>query len=77
MLANVGKNAQIEKFWEHEMFETCCGNLFFIGTTLRRRKNPLFFDARPSGAEKIRCFLTREPSAQKKPSLCLQERRKH
>jgi len=39
---------------------------FFIGTTLRRRKNPLFFDARPSGAEKIRFFLTRDPPAQKK-----------
>ena len=66
MLANVGKNAQIEKFWEHEMFETCCGNLFFIGTTLRRRKNPLFFDERPSGAEKSHCFLTPDPPAQKK-----------
>ena len=52
MLANVGKNAQIEKFWEHEMFETCCGNLFLL--------------ERPSGAEKIHCFLTRDPPAQKK-----------
>ena len=66
MLANVGKNAQTEKFWEHEMFETCCGNLFFIGTTLRRRKNPLFFDARTSDAEKTRFLLTRDPPAHKK-----------
>ena len=66
MLANIGKNAQTEKFWEHEMFETCCGNLFFIGTNLRRRKNPSFFDMQPYGAEKIRFFLTRDPPAQKK-----------
>ena len=45
------------------MFETCCGNLFFYWNdppmqkksiilghaTLRRRKNPLFWDARPCG----------------------------
>ena len=30
-----------------------------------RKKSP-FFDARPCGAEKIRCFLTLDPPAQKK-----------
>ncbi|WP_277072958.1 hypothetical protein, partial [Segatella oulorum] len=32
---------------------------------LRRRKNPLFFDARPSGAENGHRFLTCNPAAQK------------
>ena len=80
MLANVGKNAQTEKFWEHEMFETCCGNLFFYWNdppmqkksiilghaTLRRRKNPLFWDLQPCSAEKIHYFGTCNPAAQKK-----------
>ena len=61
MLANIGKNAQTEKFWEHEMFETCCGNLFFIGTNLRRRKNPSFFDMQPYGAENGPPFLDLQP----------------
>ena len=80
MLANVGKNAQTEKFWEHEMFETCCGNLFFYWNdppmqkksiilghaTLRRRKNPLFWDLQPCSAEKIHYFGTCNSAAQKK-----------
>ena len=39
---------------------------FFIGTTLRCRKNPLFWDMQPCGAEKIHYFGTCNPAAQKK-----------
>ena len=34
--------------------------------TLRRRKNPLFWDMQPCGAEKIHYFGTCNPTAQKK-----------
>ena len=66
MLANVGKNVQTKKFLVQKLNEPAVETYFFIGTNLRCRKNPLFFDARPSDAEKIRCFLTLEPPAQKK-----------
>ena len=55
MLANIGKNAQTEKFWEHEMFETCC--------------ETYFSNERPSDAEKSRRFLTPDPPAQKKVAV--------
>ena len=42
MLANIGKNAQTEKFWEHEMFETCY--------------ETYFSNERTSDAEKIHYF---------------------
>ena len=55
MLANVGKNAQIEKFWGHEMFEICC--------------EIYFSNERTSDAEKSRRFLTNDPPAQKKVAV--------
>ena len=41
-------------------------SIIFGLATLRRRKNPLFFDLQPCGAEKIHFFLTCNPAAQKK-----------
>ena len=87
MLANVGKNAQTEKFWEHEMFETCCGNLFFYWNdppmqkksiilghaTLRRRKNPLFWDVQPCGAENPEALLPQTLEYAKRRSISVTE----
>ena len=41
-------------------------SIIFGLATLRRRKNPLFFDMQPCSAEKIHFFLTRNPAVQKK-----------
>ena len=52
MLANVGKNVQTKKFLVQKLNEPAV--------------ETYFSNERPSDAEKIHCFLTRDPPAQKK-----------
>ena len=51
MLANVGKNVQTKKFLVQKLNEPAVETYFLL--------------ERPSGAEKIHCFLTCNPAAQK------------
>jgi len=55
-------------------------SIIFGRATLRRRKNPLFLDMQPCGAEKIHYFWTCTPAAQKKSiifGLATLQRRKN
>ena len=52
MLANVGKNVQTKKFLVQKLNEPAVETYFLLERT--------------SDAEKIRCFLTLDPPAQKK-----------
>ncbi|WP_315257802.1 hypothetical protein, partial [Segatella oulorum] len=66
--------AAIPRAVENRCFLTCNPAaqkkfIIFGRATLRRRKNPLFLDLQPCGAEKIHYFWTCNPAAQKKLSF--------